>query len=242
MRIGRRRRQHSLDAMDVATRFVNAANQHDPDTLVACAHREFESIQPAHPGRNFRGVGQLRSNWEAIFRTEPGFRLTVLRAHATEDTVWMELHGAGDDAEAAGTFILGILDGRIRWIRVYSDIVEQVPAAALAAADGGGAVLTAVPATNGEASANGSGADDVARHGEADGDSTDDAPTDENSEWAPAAEEAPDAGDDGDSVVEGPIADAEAAIVGGDGSDAEGDGDGDESGGRKRRFRRRKNR
>lgn len=127
MRRSKRRKMASLDAMDVATRFVNAANQHDPDSLVACVHRDFQSIQPVHPDRNFRGVGQLRNNWEAIFRTEPGFRLTVLRATATDDTVWMELHGAGDDEEAAGTFILGVEDGRIRWVRVYSDIVQAPP-------------------------------------------------------------------------------------------------------------------
>lgn len=127
MRQSKRRRMASLDAMDVATRFVNAANQHDPDGLVACVHRDFQSIQPVHPARSFRGVGQLRSNWEAIFRAEPGFRLTVLRAHATDDTVWMELHGAGDDEEAAGTFILGVEEGRIHWIRVYSDVVRRAP-------------------------------------------------------------------------------------------------------------------
>ncbi len=127
MRLSKRRRTASLDAMDVATRFVNAANQHDADSLIACVHRDFPSIQPVHPDRNFRGVGQLRNNWEAIFRSEPGFRLTVLRATATDDTVWMEVHGAGDDEEAAGTFILGVENGRIRWVRVYSDIVQAPP-------------------------------------------------------------------------------------------------------------------
>lgn len=126
MRRSKRSKQASLDAMAVATRFVNAANQHDPEGLVACVHRDFQSIQPVHPERNFRGVGQLRNNWEAIFRSEPGFRLTVLRSTATDDTVWMELHGAGDDEEAAGTFILGIEDGRIRWIRVYSDLIQPM--------------------------------------------------------------------------------------------------------------------
>jgi hypothetical protein len=198
MRIGRRRRHHSLDAMDVATRFVNAANQHDPDTLVACAHRQFESIQPAHPGRNFRGVGQLRSNWEAIFRTEPGFRLTVLRSHASDDTVWMELHGAGEEAEAAGTFIMGIEDGRIRWIRVYSDIVEHMPNGT----DKPGAPgLTAVPPLpDGEAvTSNGS----VTAPGDGDGDGH-------------------------HEQVEGPIADAEAVIGGAGLAEDDGDSRGDD--------------
>lgn len=142
MRQSKRRKMASLDAMDVATRFVNAANQHDADGLISCAHRDFQSIQPVHPDRSFRGVAQLRNNWEAIFRTEPGFRLTVLRATATDDTVWMEVHGAGDDEEAAGMFIFGVEQGRIRWIRVYSDIVETAPEPP---AEVPAPVLTAVP-------------------------------------------------------------------------------------------------
>jgi len=110
--------------MAVVTRFLDAANHHDADTLYASVHPEFESFQPLHPGRNFRGPGQLISNWKAIFQAEPGFRLTVLRASTTGNTVWVELHGAGDSAEAAGIFIVGVENGRIRWVRVYSDLVE----------------------------------------------------------------------------------------------------------------------
>jgi limonene-1,2-epoxide hydrolase len=117
----------SADPMQVVSRFLDAANHHDADALRACVHHNFESIQPIHPGRNFRGSGQLISNWKAIFEAEPGFRLTVLRSAAEDDTVWVEVHGAGDSAEAAGIFIVGVEDGRIRWIRVYSDLVEPAP-------------------------------------------------------------------------------------------------------------------
>jgi len=112
--------------MAVVTKFLDAANHHDSDTLYASVHPEFESFQPLHPDRNFRGPGQLISNWKAIFEAEPGFRLTVLRASTTGNTVWVELHGAGDSAEAAGIFILGVENSRIRWVRVYSDLVEGV--------------------------------------------------------------------------------------------------------------------
>jgi len=110
--------------MAVVHRFLDAANHHDSDTLYATVHPEFESFQPLHPDRDFRGPGQLISNWKAIFEAEPGFRLTVLRASTTGNTVWVELHGAGDSAEAAGIFIVGVENGRIRWVRVYSDLVE----------------------------------------------------------------------------------------------------------------------
>jgi len=112
--------------MAVVTRFLDAANHHDADTLYASVHPAFESFQPLHPDRNFRGPGQLISNWKAIFDAEPGFRLTVLRASTTGNTVWVELHGAGDSSEAAGIFIVGVENGRIRWVRVYSDLVESV--------------------------------------------------------------------------------------------------------------------
>ena len=115
------------DPMQVVSRFLDAANHHDVDALRACVHRDFESIQPIHPGRSFRGSGQLISNWKAIFEAEPGFRLTVLRSATVDDTVWVEVHGAGDSAEAAGIFIVGVENDRIRWIRVYSDLVEPAP-------------------------------------------------------------------------------------------------------------------
>ncbi|HEX3393600.1 MAG TPA: nuclear transport factor 2 family protein [Acidimicrobiales bacterium] len=125
--MAKRRRLGPSDPMAVVSRFLDAANHHDADTIYATVHPDFESFQPLHPGRNFRGPGQLVSNWKAIFEAEPGFRLTVLRASTTGNTVWVELHGAGDSAEAAGIFIVGVENGRIRWVRVYSDLVEPLP-------------------------------------------------------------------------------------------------------------------
>ncbi|HWC09855.1 MAG TPA: nuclear transport factor 2 family protein, partial [Acidimicrobiales bacterium] len=127
MRLAKRRKVRPDDPVAVVTRFLDAANHHDADGLRACVHAEFESFQPLHPARNFRGSGQLISNWRAIFEAEPGFRLTLLRASTTGNTVWAEVHGAGASAEAAGIFIVGVEDARIRWIRVYSDLVEPLP-------------------------------------------------------------------------------------------------------------------
>jgi hypothetical protein len=69
----------------------------------------------------------VRRNWQAIFDAEPGFRLTVLRSASVDDTIWLELHGAGEDAEVAGVFVMGIQGDRIRWARIYSALVEPVP-------------------------------------------------------------------------------------------------------------------
>ena len=127
MALLKRKRSGIGDAMEVVTRFVNACNRHDADGVYACLHPDFDSIQPMYPSRNFRGADQVRRNWQAIFDAEPGFRLTVLRSAAMDDTIWLELHGAGQDAEVAGVFVMGIQGDRIRWARIYSALVEPVP-------------------------------------------------------------------------------------------------------------------
>jgi limonene-1,2-epoxide hydrolase len=127
MALLKRKRSGLTDPMSVVTRFVNACNRHDADSVAACLHPEFDSIQPMYPSRNFRGADQVRRNWQAIFDAEPGFRLTVLRQAAADDTVWLELHGAGRDAEVAGVFVMGIQGDRIRWARIYSALIEPLP-------------------------------------------------------------------------------------------------------------------
>ncbi len=119
------KRKTGDDPMAVVTRFVEAANRHDADAIYATVHPNFDSIQPCFPSRNFTGADQVRKNWRAIFDAEPGFRLTVLRSARSGNTVWVELHGAGNAAQVAGIFILGVEDDKIRWARVYSGPVEQ---------------------------------------------------------------------------------------------------------------------
>jgi ketosteroid isomerase-like protein len=142
MALLKRKRAGLNDPMSVVTRFVNACNRHDADAIFACLHPNFDSIQPMYPSRNFRGADQVRRNWQAIFDAEPGFRLTVLRSAVQDDIVWLELHGAGRDAEVAGVFVMGIQGDRIRWARIYSALVEPLPAGT----EDASANLHAVPA------------------------------------------------------------------------------------------------
>ncbi|MEA2827379.1 MAG: hypothetical protein QOG43_1818 [Actinomycetota bacterium] len=122
-----RRRKAVSDPVTVVSRFVDAANRHDADAIAKCLHPDFESIQPIYPSRNFRGSMQVKRNWQAIFESEPGFRLSLVRSASHENTVWVELHGAGRDVEVAGVFIMGVEDELVRWARVYSAVVEQPP-------------------------------------------------------------------------------------------------------------------
>ena len=122
-----RRRKAVSDPVTTVSRFVDAANRHDADAIAKCLHPDFESIQPIYPSRNFRGSMQVKRNWQAIFESEPGFRLSLVRSAANDNTVWVELHGAGRDVEVAGVFIMGVEDELVRWARVYSAVVEQPP-------------------------------------------------------------------------------------------------------------------
>ena len=120
-----RRKKRPSDPVAVVQRFVDAANRHDAQAVADCLHPDFDSIQPIYPSRNFRGSDQVRRNWQAIFQSEPGFRLTLLRSASADGTVWVELHGAGKEVEVAGVFIMGVENNLVRWARVYSAVVDQ---------------------------------------------------------------------------------------------------------------------
>lgn len=120
-----RRKKKSSDPLAVVQRFVDAANRHDAQGVADCLHSDFDSVQPIYPSRSFRGSDQVRRNWQAIFRSEPGFRLTLLRSATADGTVWVELHGAGREAEVAAVFIMGVDNDLVRWARVYSAVVDQ---------------------------------------------------------------------------------------------------------------------
>jgi ketosteroid isomerase-like protein len=108
---------------------INAAmNAHDVDAFVACLDPDYDSVQPAHPDRAFRGSEQVRANWSAVF--EGDFRSELVRAHAAGDTEWSEwhwqgTHGDGTKLDMAGVIVFGVSDGRVAWARLYVEPVEQ---------------------------------------------------------------------------------------------------------------------
>jgi len=113
---------------------VNAAmNAHDLDAFLACFQDDYESEQPAHPDRAFRGREQVRSNWSAVFDGVPDFRSELLRSVADGATVWSEWHWQGTQAggtvlDMVGVFVCGVRDGRISWARLYMEPVEHAGA------------------------------------------------------------------------------------------------------------------
>jgi hypothetical protein len=110
---------------DVPRALAAAMNAHDIDAFVDLFAEDYDSEQPAHPDRAFKGREQVRANWSAIFAGVPDLRAELVATATGGGTVWTEwrLHGTG--LEVAGVMVLGIEDGRIARARLYLEPVEQ---------------------------------------------------------------------------------------------------------------------
>jgi ketosteroid isomerase-like protein len=114
---------------EVIDRLTEAMNRRDLAAFVECFDPDYESEQPAHAGRRFRGRAQVERNWAAMFSGVPDFRVEVLRRAVADDAVWVEWRWTGTRADATqlhacGACIFGIRAGRIAWGRLYMEDVE----------------------------------------------------------------------------------------------------------------------
>ena len=117
----------------VIERLAAAQNAHDIDAMVACFAEDYESEQPAHPDRAFRGSAQVRANWSEIFAGVPDLRAELLRSSVDGETVWTEWRYTGTQADGgrfdvAGVIIAGIRDDRIARARLYLEPIEEAGA------------------------------------------------------------------------------------------------------------------
>lgn len=114
----------------VVERLSAAMNAHDIDAFVACFAEDYESEQPAHPDRAFRGNEQVRRNWSAVFEGVPDFSAELVRSAVVGEVEWSEWHWRGSQADGtkldmAGVIVAGVRDGRLAWARLYIEPVEQ---------------------------------------------------------------------------------------------------------------------
>jgi ketosteroid isomerase-like protein len=117
----------------VVERIAAAMNAHDADAFADCFAEDYDSAQPAHPDRAFRGREQVRRNWSSIFASVPDFSAELVRADAVGDVEWSEWRwrGTRDDGtplDDAGVMVCGIAEGRVQWARLYVEPVEQAGA------------------------------------------------------------------------------------------------------------------
>ena len=120
----------STDAIAVVERLRDAINGHDLDALVACFSDDYVSEQPAHPARAFSGNEQVRANWGQMFGGVPDLRAELLRTAVDADTVlaewlWRGTRADGVSLNMMGVTILGVVDGRLAWARLYMEPLDE---------------------------------------------------------------------------------------------------------------------
>ena len=108
----------------------SAMNAHDLDAFVACFAADYESQQPAHPSRAFRGRDQVRKNWEGVFAGVPDFAAELVTSAVSDDGVeigewrWQGTHTDGAPFAMRGVIVTGIQHSQIAWARLYMEPVE----------------------------------------------------------------------------------------------------------------------
>jgi len=116
---------------EMMDRLLAAMNAHDLDAFVACFAPDYDSQQPAHPNRSFRGSGQVRKNWEGVFAGVPDFTAELLMSTEASDGVevgewrWQGAHIDGSPFAMRGVIVAGIEHSQITWGRLYMEPVEQ---------------------------------------------------------------------------------------------------------------------
>lgn len=112
-------------------RLRSAMNAHDLDGFVACFAPDYDSRQPAHPGRSFQGNEQVRRNWAGVFSGIPDFSAELVLSAATDEGVevgewrWHGTHTDGSSFAMSGVIVVGVEEDRIAWGRLYMEPVEQ---------------------------------------------------------------------------------------------------------------------
>jgi hypothetical protein len=120
----------NLHPQVVIERLHKAQNQHDLDAFVACFALDYQSEQPLHPDRAFRGREQVRKNWSSIFSEIPDFQSELVRTAVKDNTVWAEWHwhgklAAGGQFDWRGVTIFEIQDDSIAWGRLYMEPLRE---------------------------------------------------------------------------------------------------------------------
>lgn len=111
-------------AQSLIEQIRSAINAHDLDAFLDRFDEDYQSEQPLHPERSFRGREGVRRNWSANLARVPDLRWDLVDACFSADAAWCEWrwHGIRPDGrrfDVQGVVIYGIEDGRIVRGRLY---------------------------------------------------------------------------------------------------------------------------
>lgn len=105
-------------------------NARDPEAVSACMSIDYDSTQPAHPSRAFRGRDQVQANWSEVFAGIPDFSAELLSYAVSDNVELAEWHWRGtysDDGSAfemRGATVFGVVDELVQWGRLYMEPVD----------------------------------------------------------------------------------------------------------------------
>jgi ketosteroid isomerase-like protein len=90
---------------------------------------DYQSTQPLHPGRAFRGRAQVLANWSSVFEGVPDFTSELVASAVDDETEWGEWdwrgrHTDGSPFAMRGVTILVVRDGLIAEGRLYMEPVD----------------------------------------------------------------------------------------------------------------------
>jgi ketosteroid isomerase-like protein len=111
-------------------RLRDATNRHDLEALVRCFAPGYRNETPAHPGRDFEGTEQVRSNWSQIFAFVPDIEATIIRETIDGDDVWSEWEMSGTRLDGTahrmrGVIVFTVEDARATSARFYLEPVDD---------------------------------------------------------------------------------------------------------------------
>jgi hypothetical protein len=114
----------------VLERLTEAQNSHDADRVASYFSPDYQSDQPAHPGRAFSGSAQVHDNWSSVFAGVPDFRAELVASCRDGEVEWGEVswrgrHTDGSRFAMCGVIVATIRDDRIVAARLYVEPVDD---------------------------------------------------------------------------------------------------------------------
>lgn len=116
--------------MRILERLTEAQNAHDAQRMASHFSADYDSSQPVHPGRAFKGSAQVLANWTAVFEGVPDFHAELLASSVDGDTEWGEFdwqgqHPDGSPFAMRGVIIVTVRDDLIAGARLYMEPVDR---------------------------------------------------------------------------------------------------------------------
>lgn len=114
----------------VIERLQEAINRHDIQAMSECFSADYESKQPVHPDRAFRGRDQMIKNWTQILGGVPDLKATHVRWAVNGDTIWSEWDWSGTRRDGVPQAMRGVTIQRVEgdlitWVHLYIEPVVK---------------------------------------------------------------------------------------------------------------------